>query len=430
MERTTITNTVDAGLCSGCGICAGACPGSCIAWEKRSGMYLPRIDESLCTQCGLCAGVCPGLGHRYAPAADDLAAITGPVLESYNAWSRDEALRHISASGGVVTTLVQALLEQGRYDSVFCLDTYDYREQLHTRRFGAGELRSDGGNAPKSRYLPVSHEEAVRYLLSHRRERIILIGTSCALRGLSAVIGQRKLDRENYLLIGLFCDKVFNYNMIPFLQDRFCGGTPLTALHFKNKESGGWPGDMKLFPKDRDSFFVPMEERARAKAYFMPERCLYCVDKLNVTADISLGDNYTGIDSSKKGSNSVILRTARGQDAWDLAQERLESVPVDIARIQAAQYLDGRLNNLYFGDLKAAECRAGDLNVGVPRKQDCTEFTGAWKHALRQLRAGGCYERDPRMLEKQMLRDARKPSFVISFLRRALGFMKRSILGR
>ena len=432
MERATVSKTVESGLCTGCGVCAGICPRGCIGWKLRDGIHQPQIDPEACVRCGLCASVCPGLGHRYEPAGDAVTTVTGPWLAAFNAWSRDAQVRHISASGGVVTTMVRSLLESGRYDSVFCLDSYDYRQQLKTRRHTAGTLLQgdERGMTPKSRYLPVSHEEAVRYLLSHRQERIIFVATSCALRGLAAVIGQRKLDRENYLLIGLFCDKVFNYNMIPFLQDRFCGGTPLTALHFKNKESGGWPGDMKLFPKDRDSFFVPMEERARAKAYFMPERCLYCVDKLNVTADISLGDNYTGIDSSKKGSNSVILRTARGQDAWDLAQERLEAVPVDIARIQAAQYLDGRLNNLYFGDLKAAECRAGDLNVGVPRKQDCTEFTGAWKHALRQLRAGGCYERDPRMLEKQMLRDARKPSFVISFLRRALGFMKRSILGR
>lgn len=84
-------------------------------------------------------------------------------------------------------------------------------------------------------------------------------------------------------------------------KSRYCGGNALEKLHFKNKESGGWPGDMKFFPENAGSFYVPLGERARMKRYFMPERCLYCVDKLNVLGDISLGDNYTNTASSPPG---------------------------------------------------------------------------------------------------------------------------------
>ena len=433
MERTTISKTVAAGLCTGCGICAGICPRDCISWEGREGMYLPKIEQSACVGCGLCAEVCPGMGHRYTTCGDAAATVTGPVLASFNAWSKDDRVRHIAASGGVITTMVETLLQSGQYDSVFCLDSYDYREQLLTCRHTADTFRKEeeGGATPKSRYLPVSQEEAVRYLLAHQDERIIFIATSCALRGLAAVMERKKLDRENYLLLGLFCDKIFNYNVLTYWQDRYCGGAPIRALHFKNKESGGWPGDMKIYPEAGESFYRPMAERGEAKCYFMPERCLYCVDKLNAMADISLGDNYTPVASSKEGSNSVILRTQRGMDVWNGVCSALEAVPVEVKDIQDAQYLQGRLNNLYLGDLKSQELGwTQDLNSGVPREQDASEFVPAKKLQFRRLRCGAVYDSDPGVLAKQMARDARKPDPITSFLRRGIGFVKRRLRNR
>lgn len=427
MEKQTILKTTAAGLCTGCGICAGVCPKSCIGWELREGICQPRIDEAACVSCGLCAKLCPGLGHPYEDQGDPVQTVTGPVLACCNAWSRDAQIRHISASGGVVTTLVKTLLDSGRYDSVFCLDTYDYREQLRVRRHTADSFLSgdERGMTPKSRYLPVSHEEAVRYLLSHRQERIIFIATSCALRGLAAVMEQKKLDRENYLLIGLFCDKIFNHNAMAYWQDRFCDGKPLERLHFKNKESGGWPGDMKLFPEGEQSRYVSIDERGRVKKYFMPERCLYCVDKLNAMADISLGDNYTSIASSEKGSNSVILRTRRGLEAWETASGAIESVSIDISEIQKAQVLTYRLKNAFYGDLKTGG--TPDLNPGIGRVP-ATEKD--YRLLLRQLRAGACYDRDKKPLERQMRLDNKKPDPVLRFLCRGLRFLKRRVLGQ
>lgn len=427
MENVTIAKTTAAGLCTGCGVCAGICPVGCISWEQQSGMYLPRIDESKCISCGLCAKVCPGLGHIYEDLGDAVTTVTGPVRACFNGWSRDEKIRHISASGGVVTTIVRSLLEQGRYDSVFCLDSYDYRSQLICRRHTAGDFLSgdERGMTPKSRYLPVSQEEAVRYLLSHRQERIIFIAASCALRGLATVLEQKKLDRENYLLIGLFCDKIFNYNVMTYWQDRYCGGGAIEALHFKNKESGGWPGDMKFFPASGESFYRPLAERGEVKKYFMPERCLYCVDKLNAMADISLGDNYTPIASSEKGSNSVIVRTDRGMAAWEAAQDALEYVSIDVSEIQKAQVLTARLKNAVYGDLKTKG--EPDLNRGVARFQATEQ---EYRIQLQRLQAGACYDRDPGVLEKQMKRDNRKPDPITAFLRRGLGFLKRRLLKR
>lgn len=427
MEQMTVKKTADAGLCTSCGSCKGVCPKDCIRWVFRKGIFLPEIDEAACIDCGLCAAVCPGLGHAYESHGNAADTVTGKYLASYNAWSRDPHIRHISASGGVVTTMVQMLLEQRLYDSVFCLDTYDYRQLLETKRITAGEWPLMTG--PKSRYLPVSHEHAIRYMRQHRQERIILIATSCALRGILAAIEKMRLNRENYLLLGLFCDKVFNYNGVSYFEKQFCKGKTLAQLHFKNKESGGWPGDMKLFPEEGAPFYVPIGERGRVKEYFMPERCLYCVDKLNACADISLGDNYTGIHTSELGSNSVIVRSSRGLAAWDAAAEKLEAYPVDIGSIQKAQYLEGRLNNLHFGELKSIQTGI-QLNRGVPMESDSMIFERAWKNQLKKLQTGQVYDSDPTKLENRMKRDSKKPNPVGSFCRRGYHFLKRKLRGK
>lgn len=430
MEQNTVCTTVQAGLCCGCGVCKGICPKGSISWERKSGLYTPQVNEELCVHCGACASVCPGLGHHYAPEKSAAETVTGPVLACYNAWSLDAALRHVSASGGVVSTLIQKLLADGAYEGAFCLDSYDYREQLKTRLYTFEDTAAhwSASNAPKSRYLPVSHESAVAYMKEHRMARLIFVGTACAVRGLQAAINKLNLDRGQYLFIGLFCDKVFNYNVIFYFNDTYSPDSPLEALHFKNKESGGWPGDMKFFPKEGEPFYRPLADRMKAKAYFMPERCLYCIDKLNACADISLGDNYTGKDASKLGSNSVIIRTPAGESAWAVARSLLEIHEIGIGEIQNAQAIDYRLNNLYYGDLKAKTIDDHlDLNTGVPREKDSASFRSAMKADLKKLQAGAFYDTNPSVLYRQIEKDNKAPDPLVKFIKRCFNFLKRKL---
>lgn len=430
MEQNTVKTTVQMNLCCGCGICKAICPKGCISWRKKNGLYIPAINEEQCVNCGLCASVCPGLGHPYEVKETAEETVTGPIQATYNAWSRDAELRHVGASGGVVSTMIRELLKTGAYDGAFCLDSYDYRQQLKTRLYTADEVSSawDQANAPKSRYLPVSHENAVAYMKENRNARIIFVGTSCAVRGLRDAMKKLHLDPDQYLLIGLFCDKVFNYNVIPHWQDQYCQGNALVALHFKNKESGGWPGDMKFFPESGEAFYVPLDDRTKAKPYFSIERCMYCLDKLNVCADISIGDNYTEKNSSELGSNSVIVRTQAGAAAWATVKEALEVHSIGIEDIQRAQAVAWRLNNLYCGDLKMLGTGTSlNLNPGVPREQNAGSFKQIWKVNLQKLMAGAIYDIDPTVLQKQIIRDGRKMNPAIHFAKRAIGYIKRRI---
>ena len=108
-------------------------------------------------------------------------------------------------------------MRSGEYDAAFMLDTYDYHRQLYTSPiFKDTFINWDNSSFQKSRYLPVSHEKAVCYIKEDEDKKAIFIGTSCAIRGLQNVISSLNRSVNNYLFIGLFCDRVFNYNIVNY----------------------------------------------------------------------------------------------------------------------------------------------------------------------------------------------------------------------
>lgn len=376
-------------------------------------MFLPAVDTEKCIGCGICTRVCPGLSEEYDGKASLTETILGDVNAAYNTWSRDPVLRHVSGSGGTVSSIVSALLAEGKYDAAFCVDSYSYNGQLLTKEIHSSDVPSDWGEStlPKSRYLPVSHENAVAYIKNHPDKHIILIGTSCAVRAMRKAIRFCHANPDQFLFIGLFCDTVFNYNVIDYYQREFFPDKLLSGLHFKNKESGGWPGNMKVFFADGTTAYLDKKERAGVKSYFMPERCLYCSDKLNICADISVGDNYTDQDSSPLGSNSVLIRTQRGEQAWSDACWCMEYEPFDKEKLIAAQYLEGRNSHFYYAALKRerVEKKTGRkvLNNGtVTLAERPVEYERAWHHDLRKLNAGAKYKDDPAKLKRMIADEA------------------------
>lgn len=358
----TVTFTRNQNLCISCGICEGICPNACITMEHHNGAYLPSIKDS-CINCGLCFAVCPGKG-KIRQSSDELneGHLLGTYLCIYNAWSKNDTIRHYGASGGVITTLVHRLLQMGLYEYAFVVEDFSYDQYVHTVKIDKNcanlLLNYDDDNrfASKSRYIPVGHGNTIRYMLENPQAKVIIIGTPCSIRGILNVINVKKLNRSNYLLIGLFCESIMSYNVWKyFSQKKFTKGKELTAIHFKNKESGGWPGDIKMVFSDGSYRYYDESYRIEIKKYFKPERCLYCVDKLNINADISVGDNYTGIDDSILGSNTVIVRSELGKRIWNVCIDEIESKEINFQYVMKAQSIGERIMNITYARYK--ECQ-------------------------------------------------------------------------
>ena len=340
----------EANLCISCGVCAANCPKNCISYKLNNGMYLPEISNE-CIMCGKCAKVCPSINMEYDA---DNNEIENYVLGDYKsiicAKSRDLDLRKNSTSGGVVTQIVTELLKSGMYESAFLVDGYDYHKQVFTKRFAHGD---DLTQSAGSRYLTVSHTEAVRYMLEHPDENVIIVATGCAVDAILKTVNVNKLNRDNYLIIGLFCDKTMHYGVIEYFdKHKDNNGKTVNNLYFRTKKDDKWPGNVRITYTDGSETALPSSARKNLKEYFVPDRCLYCLDKLNNMADISVGDNYIKKNADEFGVSSVIIRTNIGETAWNLCADKFDYHDDNLDEFLKSQLVTARSMNIDFGKLK------------------------------------------------------------------------------
>ena len=393
--RKVIEQTAYHRKCVSCGICAAVCPAECIRFERIDGYYLPRVTEEACVNCRRCDRVCyGGVTEGDIPFKIPQRALT--------ARAKDEQILLGATSGGAVTALVGQLLKDGVYDNAYLVEGFGDKQQLFTREFLPGE---DLSGTQKSRYVPVSQQYAVSGILANPDKRSIYVGSACAVYGLLEALKLSGMDRDRVLIIGLFCDRSQMYSLYDYFREHFRRKEPrrgnMTELYFRDKRAGGWPGNMRAVFEDGSSIDISAKERMIVKDFFRPRRCVTCTDKLNRLADISVGDNYTGKNSDKRGSNSVLIYTDRGAAAWERCEDQFETFESTVEEICRSQHTtwenafgctrDGKekVEPKEISDLEALEAMA-DYALGewglypLIEKQKKEKLKKMYKRALRE----------------------------------------------
>lgn len=341
----------DAGLCISCGVCAANCPKDCITYEfSPEGMLCPKVGAGDCVKCGRCLEVCPSSEFETDIDPDQISSY---VMGSYHlilkAKCRNRDILKNSTSGGVVTELIMCLLTSGEYHAAFTVLGYDYHKTLETVKIEkVDDLKLSFG----SRYLPVSHTEAVKYICKNQDKRVIIVATSCAMDAILKSIRLNHLKRENYLLIGLFCDKTMNYRAMHYFDNIPEVKGNIKEFYFRSKVGSKWPGGVRIVLENNETILLPSSIRKNIKDYYAPERCLYCLDKLNKSADISVGDNYIKKNADEEGISSVIIRTHKGQIAWDNFSPFFEWSQDTEQDLLVSQLIENKRDNFAFGCLK------------------------------------------------------------------------------
>ncbi|KXA94883.1 hypothetical protein AKJ37_00050 [candidate division MSBL1 archaeon SCGC-AAA259I09] len=252
----------------------------------------------------------------------------GIYKNAYSARTKIPEVEESSQDGGVVTSLLVSLLEEGFIDGAVITGVGEEPWKPEPRvAISREEIIENAGTI----YSPSSVLKGLREAVdNYDRENLAVVGTPCQVKGLrrmkTANRRANKYGSRVKLLIGLFCMESFPYeNVVKIVEDEL--GLKISEVTKFDIEKG----DFIVQTGDQEKT-IPVGELKD----FMSSFCRVCLDFAAELADVSVGN--VGVPS---GYNAVLTRTDVGEEAFqrtieagDLESEPLENVKPGLGLIE------------------------------------------------------------------------------------------------
>lgn len=332
---SVLSHVVAERLCIGCGVCVVVCPRSrlTVDWNQRGELAARALTGTSCAKsCDLCMRVCPFsddalnesalsadlFGDEVTPRAGGL----GATLSQRVARVRDQAARESAASGGVVTWMLERLLENGEVDSVVAVRASENAGALYEYAVLSepAEVRASASSA----YCPVTLA-AVLEEIRTGPDRVAVVGLPCfvkALRLLQKAVPAFK-DKQ-ILMLGLACGQTKSRFFTEYIagKTRPQGGV-LASAAYRAKPTSGDAGDFAFEFSWADGELTRMRwsegiGEAWGLRLFTPRACGFCDDVFAETADACVMDAWRlPWRSDPTGTSFVAIRTAQIEGLFD-----------------------------------------------------------------------------------------------------------------
>ena len=330
---------VENDLCCSCHACTSICPVSAINKIYCKGIYIPQVDNDLCIKCGKCLKVCPSYQVDIVSTYKILDLQDIVCKQTYIAYTLQEEIRELSTSGGIITAMVRYLIQNQIYKKAYLLEYENFDGQAVLKSYSN---YNDVIKTVKSKYVPASVENVVNDIKLKKISNSIIVGTPCQIFAIKKAMRLYDINEDFVLFIGLFCDKILNYNIYRYYENKF---GKFSIFHFRDKKAGQWPGNT-LIQQNGVETIIDKTIRMRLKAYFQLNRCRYCIDKLNQLSDISVGDCYIRGFEHPSGLSNIIVRTVQGEKALKACESILHIEVCSVDDIKYSQHIDSKRTNL------------------------------------------------------------------------------------
>ena len=317
-------NIVNKADCCGCNACGDICTKHAITYKTdNEGFWYPEINKEICNGCGLCEKVCP-----IIYPADKIERYAEPII--YAAYTKDDDIRTDSTSGGIHSTLAQAMYKKNAFvgGAVYNKD-YTVSQIIDDNPERLKQIRS-------SKYLQSNATgvyKEIKQKLKEERE-VFFCGCPCQVQALYKYLGNREYEHLttcDFICRGVNSPKVFQKYM-EMLECQF--GAKATEIKFKNKKWGWHNFSMRVvfangkeYCKDRyhDLFFIGYLQAGN----FSRPSCYDCHFKgFPQKADITLAD-FWGIENIDKsmdqdrGTSLVMVNSNKGQKLFDSIKDNI-----------------------------------------------------------------------------------------------------------
>ena len=319
---------IQTGKCVYCGACGAFCTNIQFDTDKE----IP-IEDGSCkdmTTCkdgyGLCYNLCPKTETKTIPLSlldkwvfgKKHDNILGHYLDIVSIKLTDKARKSIPAKAGPLSGLLWLAMENNLIDSSIITDKDNNFRPLPMIARNSLDIFKGVGYKPSQGPILSLLGDAI----NKESADIAVVGTPCQIQALRKLQNHPAFDYEAYDLVSLSIGT-------------FCFGTYYNQL-LKNvfEEFGVKSSEIEKISTDKDNFQMKIWSDSTVKEIplnYLYEKairkaCFSCSDYTASFADLSIGKF-----GSKKGWNTLIVRTERGKQVFDLAIEQgfIETIPLD-----------------------------------------------------------------------------------------------------
>lgn len=350
----TAAAVIEPERCVGCAACIASCPSGSIGIGDDGRPTLVRM----CTGCSSCWDVCPLAGlrterlHRLLQGGEPAGPL-GAVRTAYDARAR---LRTDGAQdGGVVTSLLAALLERGLLDGAILTRRIDAFRGESVLATTPDEVRACAGSVYDQSFPLARLAEPMPAGV----ERLALVGTPCQITAFRALerfpwpLRPAAIEAVT-LTIALFCTRSFQPSRLR-AQVKRRGVDPRTVRAIDVR-------DGMLTARDENGVLL-LEAPAGELAAAGMRGCDECDDLTGHAADISAGNLAT-----EAGRTTILVRTANGEQAWAAALDALEAQP--LADVEPLVRADSRNRRHAHRHLRRSHAPEGPLWISYREHLD------------------------------------------------------------
>ena len=345
-------------LCSGCGVCAESCPTSVakMVFEPQLGSFIPvKLGQNCGNPCVVCEQACPFMAD--APTTPGLTQalygqvpgvqvdeVLGYYAGTYVGYSEQHRLK--SASGGLLTWVLERLLEQKEVDGICCVGPDAQSPTLFSYRIcrTVAELRECSGSC----YQPVHLADVLREI-KQTEGRYAIVALPCTAKALRMAMKlNARLRRRITAILGVACGGLTNRHFVDYVSQRFMGAESPVAINFRVKRPDARAQHRFVFgfrdaagnPSEKEATFSDGIGRIYQSHHFTLEACHYCDDMFAECADAVFLDAWLPkYECDWRGDTIVLTRDPLFQKiiAQGMAASAIAVQPISAEQVKASQ---------------------------------------------------------------------------------------------
>lgn len=264
--------------------CVDACAhGALESFIARDGHIYPSFDQSRCTDCGLCDQVCPAVSSDSPTGGKE----SYPV----GSWSKDDAVRTNSASGGIFASLAYMFIKDGGYVAGAVMDGLSVRHIITDNTDMIPEMQG-------SKYQQGDASgiyKAVKKLLT-KGMKVLFGGSPCQAAGLVNYLRGNRYDGR-LVVVDFICGGFPSLLPLNALKGN-CGYEIKRIVSFRDKDTGwkskGYTYNLKVEDSNGDVHSLGYENivtKAFTSHLVCRDSCKKCrFSNVNRVSDITIGD--------------------------------------------------------------------------------------------------------------------------------------------